>query len=332
MLPITEAVPKPLLPVGNIPLIGYALKLLAHHGITDVIVNVHHLGKVLREELGDGSQFGVEITYSEEEEILGTGGGIRKVREQLEDGPFVVVNSDTIIDVDLAEVIRAHRDCGALATLVLREDPRQSEFGQLEIDATGRVRKILGQGSADEPLRSFMFAGVHVIDPRFLDYIPPDVDTCIMRYGYVKALDNDEHLQGVVTDGYFHDAGTPARYFHANVDALSQAMGLRHVDPLAGYALEPKRAVAEVVRMGDNVDLGTGVEIRPPVLLGDESRIGPQTSVGPQCVIGKRVQIGKDAKLSRCVVLEGARIEAGAHVDQMLVARKATLSFDDEET
>ncbi len=320
--PITQAVPKPLLPIGNLPLIGYALRLLAYHGITDLIVNLHHLGKQVREALGDGSRFGVTITYSEEEELLGTGGALRRMQGALADDTFVVVNSDTILDLDLDQVLTAHRERQALATVVLREDARQQEFGQLEIDAGGRLRRILGQGEAAEPLRSLMFAGVHVLEPRFLDYIPPDVNTCVMRYAYSKALANGEPLFGVTMDGYWSDAGTLERYLAATDDALAQRMRLRHADPLAGYALTPKRTVADVVRMGREVVLGDGAEIRPPVLLGDGVRVGAHAVVGPGCVIGAKAQVGKEARLSRTVVLDGARIEKGARLDGALVARK----------
>ncbi len=330
MRPITETVPKPLLPVGNLPLIGYALKLLAHHGITDVIVNVHHLGKLLKESLGDGANFGVSITYSEEEEILGTGGGLKKMHALLEDDTFVVVNSDTVLDLDLAAVIAAHRANEALATMVLRQDPRQGEFGQIEIEQDGRVRKILGQGVAKAPVQPYMFAGVHVLEPRFLEYIPPDVQTCIMRYAYTKALNNNEPLYGATMDGYWSDAGTPERYFQVNADALSQGVKLRYADPLGGYAIAPKRAVAEVVRMGYNVDFGSGVEIRPPVLLGDGTRIGDNAIVGPFAVVGPRVQIGKDARLANVIILDGARIDAGITVTNAVVGKKSTLSFREE--
>jgi NDP-sugar pyrophosphorylase family protein len=171
-----------------------------------------------------------------------------------------------------------------------------------------------------------MFAGVHVFEPRFLEYIPPDVNTCIMRYGYTKALSNGEPIYGYPVQGYWSDAGTPRRYFAANLDALSQNVCLSHADALSGFAIEPKRAVAEVVRMGENVDLGRGVEIRPPVLLGDGTKVGEDAVVGPFCVVGPRVQIGKDARVSRVIVLEGSRIDAGARVEDMVVARKAQLS------
>jgi NDP-sugar pyrophosphorylase family protein len=323
--PITDAVPKPLLPVGNLPLIAYSLKLLAHHGISDVIVNTHHLGKSLREGLGNGSSYGVQITYSDEEEILGTGGGLKKMHDHLEDDTFVVINSDTVLDLDLAAAIASHRDRGALATMVLREDERQAEFGQLEIDGGGRIRRILGQGQSDGELQSLMFAGVHIVEPRFLEYIPPDVDTCVIRYVYTKALSNDEQLDGFVMDGYWSDAGTPQRYFEANMDALLQEIQLRHADPLGGFALAPKRAVPEVVRMGDDVDLGKGVEIRPPVLLGDGTRVGDHAVVGPFAIIRPRVQVGREARVSHAILLEGSRVESGARLEKVLLGRRASL-------
>jgi len=326
--PITESLPKPLMPVGNLPLVGYALRLLAHHGITEVVVNLHHQAKVLRDALGDGSRFGVSLTFSHEEEILGTGGALKYAHELLEDDTFVVVNSDTVLDVDLQAVIAAHAARGALATMVLRADPKQHEYGQIEIDAAGRVRRILGQGAAEGERRSLMFAGVHVIEPRFLEYIPPDVNTCIMRYAYMKALQNDEMLGGEVMDGSWCDAGTPARYFQAQVDAMSQKMVLRHADPLGGYALEPKRAVAEVVRLGKNVDLGPSARIVPPVLLGDGVKVGEGATVGPYVCVGARAQIGKEAQVSESVLLEQAKVDGGTLLRRAIVGRKATLAID----
>lgn len=329
LLPITQTVPKPLLPVGNLPLIAYALKLLAAHGITDVIVNLHHLAKTMREALGDGSAFGVEITYSVEEEILGTGGGLKNMHEHLTDDSFVVINSDTVIDVDLQPIIAAHQDNGALATMVLREDPQQAEYGQIEIDGSGRIRRLLGQGEQADGLRPLMFAGVHVLTPRFLEYIPPDVNTCVNRYAYSKALRNDEVLQGVAVDGYWADAGTPERYYQTNVDALEQLMKLKHADPLSGFAVAPKREVAEVVRMGEDVDLGNGVHILPPVLLGDNVRVGDNATVGPYAVIGPRSTIGREANVSKSLLLEAAKVEPGARMQRVIQSKKGAIRLDE---
>lgn len=326
--PITNFVPKPLLPVGNVPLIGYSLKWLSHHGITDVIVNVHHLGKSIKGALGDGSKYGVAITYSEEKEILGTGGALKKMHHLLEDETCVVVNSDTIFDLDLNRVLEAHKNKNALATMVLRSDANQDQYGgQLEIDDQGIVRKILGHGKFKGKLHAFMHAGVHVLEPGFLEYVPPDIETCVIRYAAVKALGNDKTILGVVTDGFWCETGVPERYLHANEQALDKNMVLPHADPLSGYALQPKKAISDVVCMGTEVELAAGVDIRPPVLLGDGVRIGEHAVVGPYCVVGANASIGKESKIAHTVVLNGARVESGTQLTQAIVCKKAILDL-----
>ncbi|RYF06642.1 MAG: NDP-sugar synthase, partial [Deltaproteobacteria bacterium] len=325
-VPITESVPKPLLPIGRLPLVSYALKLLAFHGITDVLMNLHHLGDSIRDALGDGQKFGVRLRYSSEDEILGTGGGLKRVHEKLL-CTTVVVNGDTLCDVDLFAALQAHRRSGALATMVLRPDDSAADYGQIEVDARDRIVRILGQGDTAAPTRSYMYTGVQIIEPRFLEYLPPAVHTCIIRQGYLKALQHQEILQGFISRDTWADAGTPERYLQVNLDALAQRLKMRYCDPLAGYAMEPRREVAEVVRLGQDTQLGSTTMLHPPVLLGDEVRVGERTVVGPGVILGDRVQVGKDAQLRATIVLEGARIDAGAQLDGMLVGKRASLAL-----
>lgn len=322
-----------MVPVGGVPLIGYALALLAHHGITDVVVNTHHLSKVLRELLGNGSQFGVHITYSHEEEILGTGGGLKKMHDYLGDDTFVVINSDTIVDVDITKLVQAHRDQGALATMLLRTPPKGDEYGAISLDSDHRIRRILGHSPSSkdfpqgESLRDFMFTGVHVLEPRFLEYLPPGISTCVVRYGYMKALNNREALYGYVGRGYWADAGTPERYFEATQDALYGRMNLRHIDALGSGSDQPSRYTDESVRLGSNVQIGAAVQLLGPSIIGDGVRIGDRATIGPGSVIGKNVSIGRDAVVSQSVILDGAKVEAQARLHRLLVSRKVTMAL-----
>lgn len=329
LAPITESVAKPLMPVGRRPLIEYAIRLLAHHGIREICINTHHLAKTISERVGDGSRWGVNIIYShEEEELLGTGGGLRRMQEFLSDASFVVVNSDTLIEVDLGQVIEAHRENGALATMVLRRDENQEAYGQIEIEASGRIRRILGQGEVgEEALAAYMFTGVHVMEPRFLDYIPPDVPTCVVRYAYSKALANGDILCGHVNDGYWADLGTPERYLTANRDVLNQDVHLSHADPLAGFAHGPTKDVGTVVRMGEDVQLGHDTRLVPPLVLGDGVRVGDEATVGPHCVIGDKVNIGRGALVTNAVLLSGASIDPGARLEHCIVSKRDTLKI-----
>ena len=330
MRPLTESVPKPCLPVGNLPLVTYALKLLARYGIHEVAINTHHLSKSIEDALGDGSAYGVNLHYSHEDEILGTGGGLKEMGDFL-DETFVVLNSDIIINLELDKVIETHRKSQAISTMVLRSDPKQSEKGLIEIDETGRIRRILGQGDPADDLKAYMFTGVHVMEPQFLEYIPAGVKTCVNRYGYTKALKNDVPLFGVVTDCYWRDFGTPKSYLEGNFDALEQSMGLAYADPLAGFALAPRKEVAEVVRLGNDVQLGADVTLLPPVVIGNGSKIGDNATVGPHCVVGSKVSVGKQARIRKAVVLEGAKVEAGADITEAVVHKKGHLPGEDLE-
>src|SRR5712691_5115903 len=120
--PLTDRLPKAMIPVAGRPMIEYPLRLLRHYGITEIIINLHHLGEKIEEHLEDGSKLGLRITYSRERELLDTGGGLLKARPFFQDGAFAIVNSDVIIDLRLQAAIDQHRKHRAAATLILRPD------------------------------------------------------------------------------------------------------------------------------------------------------------------------------------------------------------------
>lgn len=329
LAPLTDTVPKPLLPIGNLPLIGYAIALLKKHGITQITVNTHHLAEVLERTLGDGSKFGVQLQYSREEEILGTGGGLKRMHQWL-DETFVVVNSDVLVEHDLTQAIAEHTQRHATATMVLRKtDAAQSGLAHIEMDAQRRIVRLFAQGNlspeAQLPVQALMFTGVHILEPKFLEYIPSNVHTCVVRYGYAKALANQEPLYASVCDGFWRDAGTPQDFLRSNHEALAQALPLSYVDPLAGYALAPKKDLGEAVRMGNDVHLGTGVQINRPVALGDGCSFADRSVVGPWLVAGKGCTVGKEAQIRNSVLLAGASLPAGSVTQNAIVGSHARL-------
>src|SRR3982751_5669006 len=119
--PLTDTIPKPLLPVGGTPLIVWNLLLLRRHGIRDVVVNLHYLGHLIQKELRDGSMWGMRISYSQEPTILGTGGGLKQAERYFEGRPFLVLNGDTLCELDLGALRRFHEQHRPLATMVVRE-------------------------------------------------------------------------------------------------------------------------------------------------------------------------------------------------------------------
>jgi NDP-sugar pyrophosphorylase family protein len=170
--PLTDRVPKALIEVAGKPLIAYPLAVLREAGVREVLINLHHLGDQIRAALGDGSSYGMSIRYSEEHPILDTGGAIKKAEPFLAGDTFVVINADTVIDLRLEEVVEWHRRHGALATMVLRHDPHAAQYGLIEIDGAGRVRRFLGRpADAAGPLEAMMFTGVHVFEPGVFEFM-----------------------------------------------------------------------------------------------------------------------------------------------------------------
>ena len=140
--PLTERTPKALVAVSGRPMIEYSLLLLKRFDIRDIIINLHHLGSQIESYLGDGTKWGLHITYSQEPELLDTGGGLLKAKRFLDDGTFIVINTDVLIDLSLSELIAFHNQKRAAATLVLRPDPLADQYGSMEIDSDGRIQQI----------------------------------------------------------------------------------------------------------------------------------------------------------------------------------------------
>lgn len=227
--PLTDNLPKPLLPVGGRPLIEYNLLLFKKYGITEVFINLHHFGEKIVQKLGNGSNIGMKIRYSEEAELLGTGGGIKKMASRFGDETFIVINGDIVIEIELENLISFHREKQGMATLVLRKEEDLDPFGIIEIDRNHRVQNILDKIPwHGKDKQAFMFTGLHVIEPKVLDYIPTGTFYSITD-AYIDMLQNGERCYGYVNDLYWNDLGHLDRYNQVNQAINDGTLQLSHV-------------------------------------------------------------------------------------------------------
>lgn len=224
--PLTDVTPKPLLPVAGTPMIVWNLLLLKRHGIRDVVINLHHLGDIIRQALGDGSALGMRLIYSYEPVILGTGGGIKQAEPHFQGEPVLVLNGDTLFELDLGAVMAFHRERAAAATLVLRQDPDAARWGLVEVTDRAEIVRITGRGrSAPTVTAARMFAGIHILHPRLLRYLPADTE-CSIIDAYVKGIQEGERILGFDFDGFWSDVGTPERYAQVEQDAAAGLLSL----------------------------------------------------------------------------------------------------------
>jgi NDP-sugar pyrophosphorylase family protein len=220
--PLTDTRPKPLVEVAGRPLIEYSLHLLRAAGITDIVINLHHLGEQVPARIGDGSSYGLRIVYSMEEKILDTGGGIKNAEPLLHNHPFVVINGDTIMDAPLDELIEAHQRRKATATMFLRADPDAARYGIVRTDADSRVRSVLDRPPmpANAGWHPYMFAGLHIFDPRVFTFMPSASAFSITRETYPLMIERGEIVLGIPGSWAWLTVDTPEALAAAE-DALA---------------------------------------------------------------------------------------------------------------
>lgn len=212
--PLTYNIPKPLLPLDSHRLIDYPLRYLAGQGIHEVMINLHHLGDMIRDHVGDGSRYNLRASYSLEPEILGTGGGIKNVEPFFEGRPFVSINADSLLNVDLVAVIERHFQTGAAATMVLKKTGKNDPYEGVKVE-NGFVKGIGGKGD-------YFYTGLQIIGPDLLRELPPaGTVSCLIKDGYQKIIGKGKKVAAFLYDGYFNDLGTPQRYEQAKKDVAS---------------------------------------------------------------------------------------------------------------
>ena len=227
--PLTDHLPKPLLPVGGRPIIEYNLALLKYYGVHEVTINLHYQSDKIKQVIGDGRRLGMQISYSEEPEILGTGGGIKKIYEKMGQDAAIVMNGDILIDLNIEELLLFHRENGGAATLVLREDEAVEQFGAIEIDQDCQIKNILGKIEwRGERTHRLMFTGVHIIEPAVVTHVPEGCFFSIID-AYVQMLKQGEHLFGYQMEGYWNDIGVIGRYEQAKQDIEKRRVVLKYL-------------------------------------------------------------------------------------------------------
>lgn len=211
--PLTLRSPKPLLPVGGVPILLFNLFLLKEADIRRIVVNLHHLPKMIQRAFGSGRSLGLKLSYSFEPKILGTAGGIAQALDLLEDRGTFVLNGDIIFDLDLKKMAAAHRRSGARATLTCIPKDRAEVNSFVEFDAKGRIRRIAG-GPEGVPfqvrLKQAIFSGAHLLEPGLFRDYPRHQFGCVVRQVYQPALARGEYLQAYEHRGSWWDLGSIA--------------------------------------------------------------------------------------------------------------------------
>lgn len=315
--PLTYEVPKPLVPVANRPVIEHLLRLLAAQGFQEVIANLHWFPDTIERRLGDGSSAGVDLTYSREERLLDTAGGVWNVRDYLtadDSDSFLVMAGDALTDVDLRALCEAHDAHDGVATMTVKRVPNVSEYGVVVTGSDGRVQGFQEKPDPAEALSDLANCMVYAFRREIFDYFPdpPHVDWA--KDIFPALLDGDVPFYVHRTDEYWNDVGSLPEYLQGNLDAVSGAVGIEPDGELvrsSGDAEQP--AVQDGgweltgdALVGPGAEIGEGARIDGPVVIGPDAKVGararvrrsvllPRTEVPPEGMLAGAIAGRRDA-------------------------------------
>jgi mannose-1-phosphate guanylyltransferase len=324
--PLTSTIPKPVVPLVDRPFVAYMIEWLRRHGIEDVIMSCGFLATSVRNVLGDGSAFGIQLRFVEEPDPRGTAGAL-KFAESMLDERFLMLNGDVLTDIDLTEQIAQHERTGARATLALVpvEDP--TAYGLVRLTPEHAVGEFVekpssdlleggvgaGRGASrvgdDRPLYAYanlISAGAYVLERDVLELVPADRNVSIEREVWPHLIGHG--LYGFPSESYWLDIGTPERYLKGTFDIIEG-----NVDT----------AVRE--RLGDGyLAIAPDAQVQgraiPPAVLEPGVQVAAGAHVGSLVVLGQGVTVGAGSTVERAVIMNGTEIGAGCTLHDCIVA------------
>ena len=338
--PMTANQPKPLLPVANQPIMEHVLRLLKRHGFSETVVTVQFLASLVRNYFGDGEEVGMSLQYATEEIPLGTAGSVKNAEDALRDGPFLVISGDALTDIDLSEMVRFHKENGALVTVGLTRVPNPLEFGIIIVDDDGRIQRFLEKPTWGQVFSDTVNTGIYVMEPEVLAEVRTGEPVDWSGDVFPQLLKQGAPLFGWIADGYWEDVGTHESYLKAQVDVLS---GRVEAD-IAGFEVSPGIWVAEGAEVdpeailtgplciGEYAKIEAGAQLREFTVIGNNVVV-KEGAFLHRAVVHNNVYVGQGATLRGCVigkntdVMASARIEEAAVVgDECVIEPEAYLS------
>ena len=313
--PLTSRTPKPLVPIANRPVMEHIIELLRGAGITELVATVHYLADEIESHFGDGSQYGVSISYVVEDTPLGTAGAVKLAETLLSNEDFLVISGDVMTDCDVRALIDQHYRQGNDATIGLKRVANPLEFGVVITDETGRITRFLEKPSWGEVFSDTINTGIYVLRPHVLGGMQKGAVTDFSRDIFPQMLRDGRQLGSYILSGYWTDVGNLQQYQQANYDALTGAVWMR----MKGDEIEPR------IWVGERCRIHPSAKLVGPIVLGDDVQIGEGVTIEGPSSIGERTIVAERAKISRTVIWEDGYVGADAHVTDSTIANHTIL-------
>jgi len=325
--PITQTIPKPMIPILQKPVMEFLVELLRQHGFDQIMVNVSHLADVIENYFRDGQKFGVQIAYSFEGRIeegemigeaLGSAGGMKRIQDfsPFFDDTFVVLCGDALIDLDLTAAVKWHREKGAIATIVMKSVPREEvpSYGVVVTDESGKIKAFQEKPSVEEALSTDINTGIYIFEPEIFKYIPSGQEYDIGSQLFPALVAEGAPFYGISMDFEWVDIGKVPDYWRAIQSVL---LGQVKNVSIPGIEVRPGIYTGLNVAVNwDKVDITGPVYIGGMTIIEDGAKIVGPTMIGPNC------WLCKGATVENSVIFEYSRLGSDVRlVDKLVFGR-----------
>jgi NDP-sugar pyrophosphorylase family protein len=307
--PLTVHTPKPIVPILSRPFLYYQIDLLKQvPEIDEVILSLNYQPRRIEEMFGEGEGLGMRIRYVVEPMPLGTGGAVRYAGDSLTES-VVVFNGDVLTQVDLAAVLRLHRERKAKATIVLTPVENPRAYGLVETDARGNIQRFLEKPGDSEITCNTINAGIYVLEPDTFDRIPKDTAWSIERSFFPSLIERGETFVAYVYDGYWIDIGTPAKYLQVHRDIMD-----------GSYSAPPFNG-APLAWISPDARIEVGAEVHGPCFIDDGVVVKSGAKVLPYSVIGRQTHIEEGAHVEGAIIWPNGWIGPDASIRGAILGR-----------
>lgn len=303
--PLTFNRPKSMVPILNRPFLEHMIDYLKGYNINDIILALCYLPDHIQNYFGDGSDFGVRLTYVMENSPLGTAGAVKNIEQHI-DETFFVFNGDIFTDLDLTQMMEFHQEMKAKVTIALTPVENPSIYGVVEADANSRVERFIEKPSPDAVTTNMINAGTYIIAPEVLAPIPPESFCTFEREVFPMLVETGEPVYSYPSDAYWIDIGSHEKYLKL------------HYDLLSGKTAKP--FPSKGIQIDGDCDIHPQAKLKGPIIIGTNCVIGPRVRVKGPSVIGPNCQIGVDSLIDGVVVWKNTRLGQGVSARRCVIA------------
>lgn len=312
--PLTYKVAKPMIPVVNTPSISYPLNSLKKTGVREVAINLYHQASQVKEYLGKGEKFNMELLYSEEKHLLGTAGGLKKMEAYFKD-TFLVLSADGITSFDLSKAVQFHRQKKALATVILKGVGERFKYGVVQRDEENQIIQFVEKPDWGDAFSSEVNTGIYIFEPEIFSYIPSGQFYDFGKQVFPFLVRERKKVYGYLMDDYWADIGNLQDYRRVQKDILKGETGTQ----ISG------KQSRKGIWTGEGTKVSESAILEPPIVIGNNCRIEARVKIGKYTTLGHRVWVKRESCLKSCILWNDVLVGEKVHLYDCILGHFACI-------